>query len=157
MRNIILIPAAVLGCAVLGAIAGGVNFGILLVVNDWLVGHVPATDAQWAALGARASIPAFAFGIPVGAMTGMVVCDDILRDADDVPTFAGIFLGVALLLACIIFPLYQSFFAALKTLSGGTKVMFVLSLVSVGWMCDFPTKLQGWFHANKAGKSKNSA
>ncbi|MGD9881967.1 MAG: hypothetical protein AB7U95_17730 [Reyranella sp.] len=112
MKNIILAPAIVIGCAVIGAIVGALYFAAVLGVLDWMVSVATAADN----LGRRASFPAFAFGVPAGAVMGGRLVYALLETEETYASFAALILAGLVALPCIGLPLYASAWPAFKVL-----------------------------------------
>lgn len=129
MRNIVLGPVIVIGCAVIGVIAGALYFAAVLGVLEWMSGVASAADD----LGRRASFPAFAFGLPAGALIGFRLADASLREEESWASVAGIMLAVLVALPCIVLPLYASAVPAFKVLVliGANKTATMLGYLSI--------------------------
>lgn len=133
MRNIILGPAIVIGCAVIGVIGGALYFAAVLGALDWLAGTAIAADD----LGRRASFPAFAFGVPAGAVMGVRLAYALVEEEETYASVAGLILAGLVALPCIVLPLYASAVPAFKMLvltSGNMASMAVgyASIMGVG-------------------------
>lgn len=133
MRNIILAPAIVIGCAVIGVIVGALYFAAVLGVPEWLAGTAIAAED----LGRRASFPAFAFGVPAGAVIGVRFVN-ALPDAEMTFTdFAALIVAALVALPCIVLPLYASAEPAFKVLvlmrpNGMATILGFLSMLGIG-------------------------
>lgn len=129
MRNIILGPVIVIGCAVIGVIGGALYFGAVLGVLDWLAGTAIAADD----LGRRASFPAFAFGVPAGATMGVRLVYAFVEEEETYASVAGLILAGLAALPCIVLPLYASAVPAFKTLVliGSNKTATILGYLSI--------------------------
>jgi hypothetical protein len=127
MKNIVLAPVIVIGCAVLGAIGGALYFGAVLGVLDWMAGAASAADD----LGRRASFPAFAFGVPAGAVIGVRLVDALRGDEETFTDIAAVIVAGLVALPCIVLPLYASFAPAFKVLMSANKTASILGYLSV--------------------------
>lgn len=129
MRNIILGPVIVIGCAVLGVIVGALYFGAVLGVLDWMAGTAIAADD----LGRRASFPAFAFGVPAGATMGVRLVYALVEEEETYASVAGLILAGLVALPCIGLPLYASAEPAFKVLvlMNANKTAMILGYLSI--------------------------
>lgn len=127
MKNIVLAPAIVLGCVLLGVIGGALYFGVVISALDMMNETVRSADD----LGRRVSFPAFAFGVPAGAMFGVRLTDALWGDTKTASGMVGIILGGLVALPCIGLPLYASFNPAIKVLMSDNKTATILGYLSV--------------------------
>jgi len=129
MKNIILGPAIVIGCAVIGVVGGALYFAAVLGAIEWLAGAASAADD----LGRRASFPAFAFGVPAGAIIGVNLACTLLAKEESYASLGGIILAVLVALPCIGLPLYASAVAAFEVLvlMGGHKTSMAFGYASI--------------------------
>lgn len=132
MKNVILGPVIVIGCAVLGIIVGALYFAAVLGVPEWLAGTAIAADD----LGRRASFPAFAFGVPAGAVIGVRFVHALPDDEITVSDFAALIVAALVALPCIVLPLYASAEPAFKVLvlmrpNGMATILGYLSMLGV--------------------------
>ena len=127
MKNIVLAPVIVLGCALLGVIGGAVYFGAVIGVLDMMNGAANSAGD----LGRRVSFPAFAFGVPAGAVFGVRLGHALWDDSEAVPDLVAMVLSGLVALPCVVLPLYASFFPAIKVLMSANKTATILGYVSV--------------------------
>lgn len=127
MKNIVLAPVIVIGCAVLGVIGGAVYFGAVIGVLDWLTGAASAADD----LGRRASFPAFAFGVPAGAVIGVRLSNALRGGDETVAEIAAAVVAGLVALPCIVLPLYASFMPACKVLASAGHTAPILGYLPV--------------------------
>ncbi|WP_395714467.1 hypothetical protein [Reyranella sp.] len=129
MRNIVLAPVIVIGCAVLGVIVGALYFGAVLGVPDWMANAAIAADD----LGRRASFPAFAFGVPAGAVIGVRLVHALCGDEETFTDIVAMIAAGLVALPCIALPLYASAEPAFKVLvlMGANKTATTLGYLSI--------------------------
>lgn len=133
MRNIILAPVIVIGCAVIGVIGGTIYFGAVLGVPEWGAGAASAADD----LGRRASIPALAFGVPTGAVIGVRLVHALRSEEGTFADVAAMIVAGLVALPCIVLPLYASAEPAFKVLvmmsaNKTATILGYLSMLGVG-------------------------
>lgn len=129
MRNIILAPVIVIGCAVIGVIIGALYFGAVLGVPEWVSGVASAADD----LGRRASFPALAFGVPAGAVIGVRLVHALRSEEGSFTDVAAMIVAGLVALPCIVLPLYASAEPAFKVLvmMSANKTATILGYLSI--------------------------
>jgi hypothetical protein len=129
MRNIVLAPAIVIGCAVLGFIVGALYFAAVLGLPEWAAGSAIAADD----LGRRASFPAFAFGVPAGAVIGVRLVHAVCGEEGTFTDIAALIVAGLVALPCIGLPPYASAEPAFKVLvlMGANKTATTLGYLSI--------------------------
>lgn len=137
MKNIVLAPVIVLGCAVLGVIGGALYFGAVIGGLDWMAGSAAtATD-----LGRRVSFPVFAFGIPAGAVIGVRLINALLGEVETAADVVATILGILVALPLIVLPLYASFVPAFMTLTKSVPALGYVSLLGFAYFAFESRKL----------------
>jgi hypothetical protein len=155
MRNIVLAPVIVIGCAVLGVIVGALYFGAVLALPEWAAGAVSAADD----LGRRASFPAFAFGVPAGAVIGVRLVHALCDGVEALTDGAAVIVAGLVALPCIALPLYASAEPAFKVLvlmsaNKTATILGYLSILGVGALAFGSNALIDACTAHRASSSR---